>query len=165
MIGWIIFFTFMEIYSIGMCICAKRLGLKRCGLVLIPFAVFFYAEKIAGKFKILFFPVKKWGTKVIVFFIVTMLSYLFGAWAIEHQNPDYVRYLLDILWLVAGTCIGIVWLGISSSTEAILLRLNPFLSKIGSIACYLLLPVPFLLAFQEERPVRNVTFGAEVDKK
>ncbi len=163
MIGWIIFFAFMEMYSIGMCICLKRFGVKYWGFCLLPFAVFFYAQKATVKFKVLIFPVKKWGTKVIAFFIVTMLSYMFGAWAMEHQNPDYVPYLLEILWLIAGTCIGIVWLGIASSTEAILFRLNPFFSRLGSIACYLLIPVPFLLAFQKKRPVRDAACPAEED--
>lgn len=152
MIGWIIFFAFMEVYSVGMCICLKRFGVKRWGLCMIPFAVFFYAEKLARKFKVLIFPAKRWGIKVIGFSIMTLLCYLFGVWAMGHQNPEGVHYLLDILWLIAGVCIGSVWLGIASSTEAILFRLNPFLPKLENIACYLLLPVPFLLAFQKERP-------------
>lgn len=154
----------MEVYSIGMCVCLKRFGVKHWGVCLIPFAVFYYAEKLTGGFKILIFPVKKWCRKVLGFCVLTLLCYLFGVWAAGHQNPEHVHYLFDILWLVAGTCIGIVWLGIASSTDAILFRLNPFLSKIESCACYLLIPVPFLLMFQKKRNQREETCQAEEDK-
>lgn len=161
MIGWIIFFAFMELYSIGMCVCLKRFGVKHYGLALIPFAVFFYAEKLAGKFKVLIFPVKRWGTKVMAFCLMTFLCYLFGVWASGHQNPENLHFLFDILWLIAGICIGIVWLGIASSTDAILFRLDPFLSRLESFVCYLLIPVPFLLMFQKKRERQDETCQVE----
>ena len=145
MTGWIIFLIFMEIYSVGMCIHLKRCGARHWYLSLIPFAVFFFAQKEAGNFKILLFPVKKWGIVVLETTVLTLLAYLFGVWAAGHQDPEGIHYLMDILWLIADTCIAIVWLGIAASTYAIVSRVHPF-SKMYWIACYLLIPTPFLLA-------------------
>lgn len=155
MIGWIIFLVFMELYSIGMCIFLKRQDRKGWLFCLVPFVVFFYVQKLSGIFKILIFPVKKWGKTVLIAAVVTLLAYLFGVWSMQNQNPDYVQYLLEILWLVAGTCIGIVWLGIAASTEALLRRYHPF-SRVLKPICYLLFPLPFLLAFQKVQHAETI---------
>lgn len=154
MIGWIIFFAFMELYSIGMCILLKKRKVKYWYFSLIPFAVFFFAQKEAGVFKIWIFPVKKWGMIVLELCVTTFLAYLFGVWAIGHQDPNNIHYLLDILWLVADTCIAIVWLGVAASTYAIVSKVHPF-SRLYGIACYLLVPTPFLLAFLQEKTTED----------
>lgn len=41
MTAWIVFLAYMEIYSVGVTVLAKKSGMQRYGLCLIPFVSFF----------------------------------------------------------------------------------------------------------------------------
>lgn len=157
MIGWILFLVFIEYYSVGAAILAKKSGKNNWLLNLIPFAAFFYIEKYLPEgFKILTVPVKKWGKLTIILTAVCLAAYLYGLWGQSYFTvADNREALTMILWLPAGACIAIFWLGAAASAAAVLNKNNATF-RCCSLVCLTLLPIPFLLAgAQKEKSKRE----------
>ena len=76
MTGWILFFVYMELYAAGLCVLLKRLGCPRYGLCLIPFAAFWYTDRLTDGFRLLVFPVRSWFKTVIIFCLVALAEHL-----------------------------------------------------------------------------------------
>ena len=142
--AWIILLIWIEIYSIGITILAKRKQVPYYAIYLIPFISLFYVDKFTDGFKILTIPVKKWGKTVCIFLTIVILSQIGCHWATTTLTVEMAGYFVEIMLLPICTCGLIYWFGTIASTIKMLdiLDLN-FKGAIFFVA--LLLPIPFLL--------------------
>ncbi len=162
MIGWLIVFAYMELYAAGLCVLLKRLGCPRYGLCLIPFAAFWYTDRLTDGFRLLVFPVRSWFKTAIAFCAVAVLAQIYAGWGAHHIRPDSVRYLSDLMALPVGLAIFVGWVGTASAARRILFRLKASF-KHDMLVCLLLLPVPVLLACARNRS-ETVFFSAAAER-
>lgn len=144
MIGWIVFLAWLEFYSVGITLLAKRRGSPRYGICMIPFASFFYVDSFTEGFFILTVPVKKWGKTVLIFCGVVILAQLGCVWADSALTAEMAGYFKQIMMLPVGFCLLVYWLGTIKSTSKMLdiLKTN---FKGAWILSALLIPIPALL--------------------
>lgn len=150
MIGWIIFFAYAEIYAACLCVLLKRLGCPRYGLCLIPFAAFWYTDRLTDGFRLLVFPVRSWLKTVIVFCVVAALAQIYAEWGIRTIRQENVKYLTDLMALPIGLAVFVGWVGTASAARRILFRLKASF-KHDLLVCLLLVPVPIVLACARNR--------------
>ena len=150
MTGWILFFVYMELYAAGLCVLLKRLGCPRYGLCLIPFAAFWYTDRLTDGFRLLVFPVRSWFKTVIIFCLVALAAHVYALWGIHTIRPDSSPYLVDLMKLPIGLSIFVGWVGTAASARRILFRLKASF-KYDMLVCLLLIPVPVLLACARNR--------------
>lgn len=144
MIGWILFFAWIEYYSIGIALLAKRTGKSHYGLCLIPFAAHFFVDSFTGGFKILTIPVKKWGKTVLILALVVIMAQIGCNWAENTFTPETAGYFMQIMYLPICLCCLIYWLG----TIASALRMMEIFSldfRGEAFWAALLLPIPLML--------------------
>ena len=142
--AWIILLIWIEIYSIGITILAKRRQVPYYAIYLIPFVSVFFVDQFTDGFKILTIPVQKWGKTVLIFLVVVILSQIGCHWAITTLTAEMAGYFVQIMFLPICTCGLIYWFGTIASTLKMLdiLDLN-FKGAIFLVA--LMLPIPILL--------------------
>ncbi len=145
MIGWIIFFLYVELYSVGMAIFLKKRGMRNYLLALIPFASFFFADRATGGFNAMSVRITSWGKLTIRLTVITLCAYLYGLWGMNHLEERNIEPLIQIMWLPAGVCMFVFWLCLVSSTLHLLFRLRSRF-KFDWLCCFLLIPIPVLLA-------------------
>ena len=147
MIAWIIFFVYLEIYSVGVAVLAKRNGENKWYLNLIPFVSCFYIDRYLGGFKILTIPVKKWGKLLIWLVVICVLATIYAMWGINNlQVEGSAEALVQIMLLPISVCAFIFWVGTATSATDILFK-NGVDFKYSLLVCLLLIPVPFLFVF------------------
>ncbi len=150
MIGWIIFAIFLEYYSVGVTVLAKRNGMKNYGLCMIPFYSMFYMNKALGSFTVWSIKVEKWGRLAIELTLVCLGAYLYSQWGANHLTPQNAQPLAQIMRVPICACIFIGYLSfVNSTAKALFLMGAEF--KCQWLVCALLLPIPFLLAFAGQK--------------
>lgn len=147
MIAWIIFFVYLEIYSVGVAALAKRNGENKWYLNLIPFFSCFYIDRYLGGFKILTIPVKKWGKLMIWLVVICIFATIYAMWGVNNlQVEGSADALVQIMMLPIGVCAFIFWFGTAKSATDILFK-NRSDFKGSFLVCLLLIPVPFLFIY------------------
>ena len=142
--AWIIFLIWIEIYSIGITILAKRKQIPHYAIYLIPFVSLFFVDKFTDGFTILTIPVKKWGKTNLIFLVIIILSQIGCHWAVTTLTAEMAGYFVQIMLLPICTCGLIYWLGTIASTLKMLEILElDFKGAIFLVA--LLFPIPILL--------------------
>ena len=140
---WIIFLVYAELYSVGLCLFLKRERVRRWALCLIPFAAFFYIDKLTDGFHLLVFPVRHWGKTVLMFGAVALAAQIYGSVLDDRIDPMYA--LWDLIKLPSALNFIVFWLGTASSAVRILLRCK--MSFRGEwLVCLCLVTVPVLFA-------------------
>ena len=142
--AWIIFLIWIEIYSIGITILAKRNGVPHYAIYLIPFVSLFFVDKFTGGFSILTIPVKKWGKTVLVSLLIVILSQMACHWAITTLTSEMAGYFVQIMLLPICTCGLIYWIGTIASTLR-MLEIRGLDFKGAIFLAALLVPIPILL--------------------
>ena len=149
MAGWVFFLAWIEYYSIGIALLAKKSGTPHYGLYLIPFASHFFVDSFTGGFKILTIPVKKWGKTVLIFALVVIAAQIGCGWAGSTFSAEMAGYFRQIMLLPICFCCLIYWLG----TVAATLKMMDILSldfRGATLMAALMLPIPFLLLQKRE---------------
>ena len=156
--GWIAFAVFLEAYSVGMTILARRAGLRHYGLCLIPFAAFFFLDKILPDgFSVFGMRVRALGPLAIKLLIVCVAAYLYMRWGITHLDARNIEPLRQIALVPIGICGIILWLAITASTLTLLFGFGA--SFRGDMpVCALLVTVPVLLAVmnKEQKTITRI---------
>lgn len=159
MTGWLIVVVYLELYSAGMAIFARKRGMKRPALCLIPFVSFFFVDKQLGGFTVLSIKVKSLGKLALKLFVISLAACLYAAWGSAHLSEKNIEPLRQIMWVPVSFCILIGWLTVARSAGELLWR-NGGSFKGDRLLCALLLPVPFVLAFFKERAVAEARLNA-----
>lgn len=161
MIGWIIFFAWLELYSAGIAAEAKRNGAKNYLIYLVPFAALFYVDSFTQGFYIAIVPVKKWAKTVMIFVAVVLLAQCGCIWAKGALNEEMAGYFAQIMALPVAACLLVYWLGTISSSAKIL-DMTGAGFPYEKLVCALLLPIPFLFFFKKGgASKKNVTQAAQ----
>ncbi len=153
MIGWIIFLAYMELYSAGVMLLAKKCGIGRYGLCLIPFVSFFFVDRITGGFSVCGIRVSKWGRQVIVLAVISLCATAYALWGVSHLTADNSAPLVQVMWVPIAFCILVFWLGTAFSAVRILFLLNASF-RLDWLVCALFITVPFLFMFVRNRGER-----------
>lgn len=152
MIFWIILIAYIEYYSIGVTILAKRSGVKKYGLCMIPFVSFFYMNKLVPDFKVLSIKVEKWGVLVIELVVISLAAFVYSQWGMANLPEISSKPLTQIMLVPICACMGILYLSIVSSTlKALFLMKSDF--KLQWLVCATLLPIPFLLTMAGNKKI------------
>ena len=147
MLGWIIFFSFLELYSIGVTVLAKRSGLKNYGLCLIPFVAFFYVDKILPDgFVAIVIKFKGLGRLSIKLFLICAAAYAYMLWGIEHLDPRNIEPLKQLALVPIGFCLIALWTGMVASTLTLMFGFGMEF-KCEKLVCLLWITIPVILLF------------------
>lgn len=140
----IVFFVWLEIYSISIALIAKKDKIPKYGLCIIPFAAFFFVDTFTQGFKILTIPVKKWGVTVLLFVATIIIAYGGCVWSANAFPKEMAEYFKQIMLLPICACLFLLWLGVLKSTIK-MLNIKKLNFKYSFLIVALLLPTPFLL--------------------
>ena len=152
--AWIILLIWIEIYSIGITILAKRNKTPYYAIYLIPFVSLFYVDKFTGGFKVMTIPVKKWGETILIFLVIVILSQIGCQWAITTLSAEMAGYFVQIMLLPICTCGLLYWFGTIASTLKMLNILGlDFKGAIFLVA--LMFPIPILLLRKSDEEKRK----------
>lgn len=153
MTAWIVFLVYMEVYSAGMAVLAKKCGMRRYGLCLIPFAAFFYADRITGAFSVCGIRVRSLGKLVIKLVLVCVFATVYAYWGLTHLTADNSAPLVQVMWVPAAFSMAVFWLAAVFSAVRILFLLRASF-RLDWLVCALFVTVPFLFMFMPNRGER-----------
>ena len=144
LIGWIVFLAWLEFYSAGITLLAKRTAKHRYALYMIPFAALFYVDEFTEGFFIFTIPVKKWGKTVLIFCAIVLVAQLGCYWSSQTLTAEMAGYFEQIMLLPIGFCILVYWFGTLRSALKMIEILKTDFKGAWALAA-LMLPIPFLL--------------------
>ena len=153
MTAWIVFLVYMEVYSLGVMLLAKKCGLRKYGLCLIPFVSFFYVDRILGGFSVCGIRVKSMGKLVIKLAIVCLFATVYAYWGLTHLTADNSAPLVEVMWVPAAFGMVVFWLTTVFSAVRILFVLRASF-RFDWLVCALFVTVPFLFMFVQNRGER-----------
>ncbi len=162
MTAWIVFLAYMEVYSAGVMLLAKRCNLRKYGLCLIPFVSFFYVDRILGGFSVCGIRVKSLGKLVIKLAIVCLLATIYANWGLTHLNAENSAPLVEVMWVPVAFSMIVFWLTTVFSAVRILFEMRASF-RLDWLVCALFVTVPFLFMFvrnRGERFARGVALSA-----
>lgn len=144
--GWILFTAFLEFYSVGVMILAKRSGMKYYGLCLIPFVSFFYVDKILPEgFTAIVIKFKGLGRLSIKLFLICVVAHVYMSWGIVNLDPRNIAPLKDLALVPVVFCSIILWMGIVASTLTLMFGFGMEFKGERAV-CLLLITIPVILA-------------------
>ena len=147
MLGWIIFFAFLELYSIGVMVLARRSGLKYYGWCLVPFVAFFYVDKILSNgFVAIVIKFKGLGRLSIKLLIICIAAFAYMSWGIKNLDPRNIEPLKQLALVPISFCLVALWMGIVASTLTLMFGFGMEF-KGEKIVCMLLITIPVILLF------------------
>ena len=155
MTAWIVFLVYMEIYSAGVMVLAKKFGLQKYGLCLIPFVSFFFVDRILGGFSVCGIRVRSMGKLVVKLVIVCLFATAYAYWGLAHLAADDSSPLVQIMWVPAAFSMVVFWLATVFSAVRILFVMRASF-RLDWLVCALFITVPFLFMFVHNRGERSV---------
>lgn len=135
--------AFIELYSIGVSFLAKKVGEKDYKLCYIPFYAFYVVNRIAGVFKVLTIPVRKFHGMMIAVSLVGIFALLYACWGDIHLPIQSSPALWQIMGVVLAVCGLLFWLAILSSSRKIFRRFNVKREGWATLIAALTITVPF----------------------
>ena len=100
----IIFFAFLELYSVGVMFAAKRCGEKDYKKSLIPFYSFYLVQKMVDSFAVMTIPVRKFHIMFLELYLVAAGALLYACWG----STNLPEISASALWEIMAVIIGIV---------------------------------------------------------
>ena len=89
----------IEIFSVGVYLCAKKCGVERAATAFIPFGAFAVLPKITGDFSLFTIPVKHLLALMIELAAIALAAALFGLWGTDNLPQISKDALWDIMAL------------------------------------------------------------------
>lgn len=136
---------YLEIFSIGIALISKTLGEKRWFLAFVPIYGLTFVNKVAGAFKVLSIPVKKFAAFTAELFVVILLCCAYWQWGIDNVAPKGAKYLGQIMILPVAICYILLYIALLKASLKIYKRF--YVQKLGvtMLVSLLLIPIPFIL--------------------
>lgn len=153
MTAWIVFLVYMEIYSVGVTVLAKKSGMQRYGLCLIPFVSFFFVDRITGGFSVCGIRVRSMGKLVVKLAIVCLFATVYAYWGLAHLAAEDSAPLVQVMWVPAAFSMVVFWLATVFSAVRILFLFRASF-RLDWLVCALFVTVPFLFMFMPNRGER-----------
>lgn len=152
--AWVAVALFVEIYSVAMAVLAKRSGVARYGLCLIPFAAFFYADKfLPNGFTVLGIRIKALGPLAVKAFVLALAAYLYARWGISHLDPRNIVPLKQLAMVPIGASAVVLWAAIAASTLELMFGFDSGFRG-DNLVCMTLVSTPVIL-FTLNREKKN----------
>jgi len=135
---------FIEYYSIGIFLAAKKMGYEHPYRNFIPFYAFCTARRMSGQFTILTIPVNKMARMMIFVSTVTILAVIYAEWGSYNLPEASSESLWQIMLLVIGVCAFVFYLAIIMSSVKIFRRFNAKREYLCTLFAVPLVTIPFL---------------------
>ena len=143
--------AFVELYSVGVTLLAKKLGEKDYKRCLIPFYAFYVVNRITGGFNVLTIPVKKYHGMVAILSVLSVLATVYACWGDTHLPVESAPSLWQIMGVILGLCALLFWLSIIASSTKIFRRFNVKKDKLAVWLSALVITVPVLYAYYAKK--------------
>ena len=139
--------VFIELYSIGVMLLAKKTGEKDALLCLVPFYAFKVANRLTGTFAVLTIPVKKYHSMVAILVVVSLLAMVYGCWGDINLPVESIDSLWQIMGVVMGLCGLLFWISLIASSRKVFRRFNVDWEKTATLIAALVITIPFMYIF------------------
>lgn len=155
-IATMVFFVFLEFYSVGVMVAAKKCGenYMKC---LIPFYAIYVAGKMAKGFSVLTIPVKRFHFMFIELFLIGFFALLYACWG----DMNLPKISSDALWQIMAIILVIVivlmYFSLLLVSRKIYRRFNVKREKLFVLLSVPLITIPFLYWIASKNQPRSLT--------
>lgn len=136
--------AFVELYSIGVMLLAKKAGEKDYLKCLIPFYAFYVTNRLTGVFRVFTIPVQKFHGMMAILSGVSLLALLYACWGDTHLPAQSIPSLWQIMGAVLVLCALVFWTSILESSRKIFRRFNVKREGLMTFLSAFVITVPFL---------------------
>lgn len=150
----VVFFAFLEFYSIGVMFAAKKCGerYKKC---LIPFCAMDSVQYMVKKFSILTIPVQKFHMMFIELYLLAAGSLLYACWGQNNLPTISAEALWQIMAVPFGIAVLLMYSSIIIVSRRVYRRFNVQQEGLYTVLSLPLITVPFLYWFVSRREPRQ----------
>ena len=139
--------AFVEVYSIGVTLVAKKLNERDWKLCLIPFYAFYVVNRITGGFNVLTIPVKKYHGMMMILSLLSVGAFTYGCWGDTHLPIESSPSLWQIMGVILFLCAFLTWFSLLASSTKIYRRFNVKRDKLAIWLSVIVVTIPFLYAY------------------
>ena len=143
--------AFIELYSVGVLLLAKKTGERDYKLCLIPFYAFRVVNRMVGEFKVLTIPVHKFQGMAAIFCAVSVGAMVYACWGDANLPALSVPALWQIMGVVMGICFLCLWNGLVASSRKLFRRFNVRREGLATLFSALVITIPFQYAYYANR--------------
>lgn len=150
----IVFFAFLEYYSIGVMFAAKKCGekYKEC---LIPFYAMYCVGHMVKNFSILTIPVQKFHKMFLTLYLMAAGSLLYACWGQNNLPTISADALWQIMAVPFGIAVLLMYASIMVSSRKIYRRFNVEQEVLYTVLSMPLVTIPFLYWFVSKKQPRE----------
>ncbi|MBQ4268580.1 MAG: hypothetical protein IJB97_02895 [Clostridia bacterium] len=139
--------AFIELYSVGVMMLAKKAGESDYKMCLIPFYAFYMTNRLTGTFAVLTIPVKKFHGMMAILAATVLGAALYACWGDDHLPTISAESLWQIMGVVIGLCAFLAWFAILASSRKLFRRFNVDREKTFTAIAALVITAPILYAY------------------
>ena len=150
----IVFFAFLEIYSIGVMFAAKKCG-ERYLKCLIPFYAMYCVGHMVKNFSIMTIPVQKFHKMFLTLYLMAAGALLYACWGQNNLPAISAEALWQIMAVPFGLAVLLMYASIMISSRRIYRRFNVEQEVLFTLLSLPLITVPFLYWFVSKRQPRD----------
>ena len=150
----IVFFAFLEIYSIGVMFAAKKCGESylKC---LIPFYAMYAVGHMVKSFSIMTIPVQKFHKMTFTLYLMAAGALLYACWGQNNLPTISAEALWQIMAVPFGIAMLLMYASIMISSRRVYRRFNVEHEVLYTVLSLPLITVPFLYWFVSKRQPRD----------
>ena len=149
--------AFVEYYSVGVMLLAKKAGEQDAKKCLIPFYAFFVVGRLTGGFKVLSIPVKKFHIVMAEYAIFILLAVLYACWGDINLPWESSEALWEIMWVIIALMAFLFWVSLMVSAERLFVRFNVEKKAIAVALCVMVITIPVVFAFVSRNQPRSIS--------
>lgn len=150
----IVFFAFLELYSVGVMFAAKKCG-ERYKECLIPFYAMYSVGYMVKSFSILTIPVQKFHKMFFDLYLLAAGSLLYACWGQNNLPAISAEALWQIMAVPFGIAVVLMYSSIIISSRRVYRRFNVEQEVLYTVLSLPLITVPFLYFFVSKRQPRE----------
>lgn len=139
--------AFIEYYSVGVMLLAKKAGEKDAKKCLIPFYAFFVVGRLTGGFKVLSIPVKKFHIVMVEYVAFILLAILYACWGDLNLPRESSEALWEIMWVVIALMAFLACGSLIVSSARLFRRFNVKRENITAALCLFMVTIPVIYAY------------------
>lgn len=151
----IVFFAFLELYSVGVLFVAKKCGeeYKKC---LIPFYAMYSVGNIVKGFSVLTIPVKKFHMMLLELYLLAAGALLYACWGQYNLPAISAESLWQIMALPIAIAVALMYASIMVSSRKVYRRFRIYHEVLYTVLSLPLITVPFLYWLVSRREPRKL---------
>ena len=150
----IVFFAFLELYSLGVMFAAKKCG-EKYKLCLIPFYAMHSVGYMVKDFSLLTIPVIKYHMMFLELYLVAAGSLLYACWGQINLPAISAEALWQIMAVPFGLAVILMYASIIVVSRRVYRRFNVEHEILYTVLSLPLITVPFLYWFVSRRQPRE----------